>query len=385
MAETLNMMSITIERFVQEIKLDLEDGNYDPMIGIGLSGIGKTMSISEVAAELGIGFCELRLVTLTETDMLGIPYKDEHGRTNYASNALLPSVERDGECGILVLDEITSANRSVRAAAYQLLDSKRALGNYQLPPKWKVIGLGNGPDDGGVFSGMEAAFLSRCTCYRIEPDLNVWKKWAVKNEVNPSVIAFLSFMPNMLHDFDADEIASVFPCPRSWTALSTRLNAREKRSKTGILDIDQVEIYAAGSVGVKVASQFSAFYAYNGKTISAEDILDGKASVKDVANIEAEVIFLVIQQLVKAIDKLFKTTPKVNGQCSLDVLTKLVNVCKWFVGISQYRLEYAVLGIVDLAGASDDFNNTIINDDRFIELYPEFIEWYINQDLEKIE
>lgn len=384
MAETLNMMSINIERFVKEIKLDLEDGNYEPMIGIGLSGIGKTMSISEVAAELGIGFCELRLVTLTETDMLGIPYKDEYGRTNYASNALLPSIERDGECGILVLDEITSANRSVRAAAYQLLDSKRSLGNYKLPPKWKVIGLGNGPDDGGVFSGMESAFLSRCTCYRIEPDLNVWKRWASKNGVNPSVIAFLSFSPELLHDFDPDEMASVFPCPRSWTSLSTRLNNREKRTSNGILDVDQAEIYAAGAVGVKAAAKFSAFYAYNGKTISVTDIIDGKASGKEMANAEHQVIYLLIQQLVKAVNNVLDKESKKDGKYSVEVLTKVVNVCKWIVEMANYRLDAAILAIRDLANNAK-FTDIFLNDERFDEMYPELMEWYINQGIDKLE
>ena len=55
------------------------------------------------------------------------------------------------------------------------MDSKRALGTYKLPDKWKVISLGNGIDDGGVFNGMENAFLSRAMCYRIEPDLECWK------------------------------------------------------------------------------------------------------------------------------------------------------------------------------------------------------------------
>ena len=271
MAETMNMMEISVDRFIKEIKLDLEDENYDPVIGIGKSGVGKTMSISELCEELGIGFCELRLVTLTEIDLLGIP-TIENGRTTYASNALLPDAKRDGEKGILVLDEITSCSSTIRAAAYQLLDSKRALGNYKLPEHWKVVALGNGIDDGGVFQGMEHAFLSRATCYRIEPNLDSWMKWAVNKGVNSSITAFLKFDPTALHVFNPDEIASVFPCPRSWTALSKKLNAREKRNG-GMLPLEQVELYAAGTVGVKVASEFSGFYSYNSKTVDPEDIL----------------------------------------------------------------------------------------------------------------
>lgn len=381
MAETLNMMSVSIDKFIQELKFDLEDGNYEPMMGIGLSGIGKTMSIYELTQELGIGFCELRLVTLTETDMLGIPKENEHGRTTYASNDLLPNIERDGEEGILVLDEITSASRTVRAAAYQLLDSKRALGNYKLPPKWKIVGLGNGPDDGGVYSGMEGAVLSRCTCYRIEPDLNSWKKWAVKHEVNSSVIAFLSFMPEMLHVFDPDEIASVFPCPRSWTALATRLTSREKRANK-MLDMDSVEIYAAGSIGAKDAAKFSAFYAYNGKTINVDDIIEGRETNFSVRSVEPQVMYIMTQQLVKGIDKVCKESKKTGNDFPMETVNKIINVCKWIVNISKERLDLAVLTMQDLSKYAPDFHYIILNDERFDETYPEFVDWFVEQGLD---
>ena len=198
MADNMNMMEISMDTFLNEIKMDLEDEIYEPMIGIGKSGIGKTMGIHELTQQLGIGFCELRLVTMTEIDILGIPKEDANGRTTYAANSLLPDAKRDGERGILVLDEITSAQSTVRAAAYQLLDSKRALGEYKLPERWKVVALGNGIDDGGVFQGMEAAFLSRATCYRIEPNADVWVKWAISHDINSSVIAYIRWRPENL-------------------------------------------------------------------------------------------------------------------------------------------------------------------------------------------
>lgn len=404
MAETLNMMSITIEQFVNELKMDLEDGNYSPMVGIGLSGIGKTMAIHEVTKQLGIGFCELRLVALTETDILGVP-TIEGGKTTWASNELLPYVSRDGQKGVLVLDEITSASKTVRAVVYQLMDSKRRLSNYELPTEWKVVALGNGPSDGGVYTGMEAAFLSRATCYRIEPDLSCWVKWATSHGVNPTVIAFLQFMPDMLHVFDPDEIASIFPCPRSWTALSDRLNSREKRTQNGILSIDAVEIYAAGAVGVEAAPKFSAFYAYNNEAISAEDVLSGKVLSSDygfnVGKISTQVMYITIQNIIKALnDELSKqgsgnatskdssswflsgdqgaVSSSPEGKYSMQMLQRVANVCRFFIKISELRLDYGMTGINELMNSSDKFADIVINDTRFDELYPEFIQWCVD-------
>lgn len=381
MAETLNMMEISVDKFVNEIKMDLEDENYDPVIGIGKSGVGKTMSIYELTQELGIGFCELRLVTMTEIDLLGIPKEDEFGRTTYASNALLPEVNRDGEVGILVLDEITSATSTIRAAAYQLLDSKRALGNYKLPPKWKVIGLGNGPDDGGVFQGIENAFLSRATCYRIEPNLDSWKKWAIPNGVNPSIIAYLTFDPSKLHVMNTDEIASIFPCPRSWTALSKKLNAREKKNGGQMLPIEQVELYAAGAVGMAEASSFAGFYEYNSATISPEDILEGRAQANSIQRMQPEVVYIIIQNLIKQLQTILVQGRISLGEYKEDSMNKVGNAVNWLMDISQYKLDYAITGLRDLQENVKYFSEIVLMCSQFDEVCPRFIQFTIDNKL----
>lgn len=373
MAETMNMMSVSVDKFTEIIKTDLEDEIYEPIIGIGKAGVGKTMSIHELTKELKIGYCELRLVTLTEVDMLGIPVI-ENGRTTYASNALLPDPIRDGEAGILVLDEITSASNTVRAAAYQLLDSKRALGNYKLPDHWKVVALGNGIEDGGVFQGMEAAFLSRAACYRVEPQLEAWKKWAVGNKVNPSVIAYLTFDDSKLHKFNPDEMASVFPCPRSWVALSTKLNKREAKNG-GKLSASQVELYAAGCVGEEEAGSFSGFYDYNSKTISAEDILSGKSKGSVVAGLETEVIYIVIQQLIGKIQEELEKGQVDVGKFQPETVQRVANAVNWFLQAGEIRLDYAMIGIRDISQGSKSFKMLVLLDSQFDEMCPEFLNF----------
>ena len=373
MAETMNMMEISIETFIDEIKADLEDENYDPFMGIGKSGIGKTMGIYELTQELGIGFCELRLVTLTEVDLLGIPVTNEYGRTTYASNDLLPNIERDGEKGILVLDEITSCTSTIRAAAYQLLDSKRALGNYKLPPKWKVVALGNGIDDGGAYSGMEGALISRTTAYRVEPNLESWKKWALKNGVNPAIIAYLNFDSSKIHQFDPDEFVSVFPCPRSWTSLSKKLNAREKRNGGRPLSIDSVALYAAGAVGEREADSFASFYEYRKKTISTDDILNGKINGKVVKELEPQVIYLAIQQLIAALRSRVKDVNK--DTFTEEDIRVCANAANWLIDAASVRLDYGITGVVDLSNSVPYFQAMVLLSDEFDEACPRLMEF----------
>lgn len=378
MAETLNMMSVSVEVFARFIREQIEDDDLSPVIGIGKSGVGKTESIYELTQEMGIGFCELRLVTMTETDLLGIPYQTEDNTTNWSSNNLLPIASRDGEKGILVLDEITSCTSTIRAAAYQLLDSKRALGNYKLPPGWKVVALGNGPDDGGVFSGMESAFLSRGRCLRIEPDLAAWKKWAIGKSVNPSIIAFLSFMPEYLHDFDPNEIASVFPCPRSWVSLSKMLNNRERRNGGKPLDSTSIDIYAASCVGTAVAPKFGAFYSYNKSVIDTEDIIAGKAPT-DVSNFTSEVMYIVVQNLIKEITAELNNGYSGQGQFKQDSVKKVANACNWLIGVgNNSSLDFAIMAMQDLANNVPKFRELVLSDDTFDDECPDFIAFAEN-------
>ena len=65
---------------------------------------------------------------------------------------------------------------------------------------------------------MSSALCNRFVHLDCEPDLDDWGKWAIKAAIEPAVIAFLRFRPELLHKFDRTEKA--FPSPRSWEFVS---------------------------------------------------------------------------------------------------------------------------------------------------------------------
>lgn len=223
---TNNLPVVTVAQFSEIVKLQLSEKNYRPIFGLGKGGIGKTESIETLARRMNIGYIDIRLLLYAETDLKGIPYPDQsHTTTIWLQNNILPRADRDGNIGILVLDEITSVQRSVRTAAYQLLNERR-LGEYKLPPNWLIVCLGNGEDDGGDFQGMEANFINRCSVFNVIPDVDTWKAWALQNNVNYLVTAYVSWRPSDLHTFNPDsETDVIFASPRSWKAVSDILNA----------------------------------------------------------------------------------------------------------------------------------------------------------------
>lgn len=337
---TSNMPVITLGEFIEIIKLQMSEGNTRPLMGLGLGGIGKSESMAGLAKELNIGYIDIRLLLYTETDLKGIPYPDEnHKYTIWLQNKILPAIERDGDRGILVLDEITSCPRSVRTAAYQLLN-ERKLGEYTLPDGWIVVCLGNGSSDGGDFRGMEANFANRCSVYRIQIDLDSWKSWAMKNGVNKLVVGYLNFNKSDLHTFNAEvDDNIVFSSPRSWTAVSDILNAC---TDTKQMTSKMTQVRIAGAVGSAVASRFRAFCSYE-NAVDITDILD--KGIKVVPK-NTEIANIAIQSVVKqVIDDLSRDIANHATNYSADTLTHLANALNW---IGTLKAEWGIMAIKDL-------------------------------------
>lgn len=372
MAETLNMRTVSLTRVMKQVRLQLSTEDYTPVIVIGKSGIGKTESMAELAHTMGIGFKELRLSHYQESDLVGLPYIED-GITKHAETDLLPDTN-DKNQGILLLDEVTSSQKSMRSAVYQLMDSSRKLGQYKLPDRWLIVCCGNGPEDGGDFRGIEPALMSRGRCMRVEEDLTAWKVWAINKGIHPVVVAFLSFKPDQLHVIDLDRPNDMIACPRNWVKLSTQLINMEKVSGGIISDEDDLEFAACSCVGANCGPYFVSFYRYNKAVINAEDVMDGKVSPDAAKGIEAEVMYIVVQNLVKCV----KTELQNNqtGDYFADKSVKRVaNVCNWLVAIGRkIKLDMAVMAFQDLGNNVDEFQRLIV-EDEFDVVCPDFAEF----------
>lgn len=381
--ETLNMRPATIERVLRQIRQQLEDEDYSPVSIIGKSGIGKTESIAGLAKELGIGFKEVRLSHYQESDLIGLPYV-ENGITKHAPTDLLPPSDDEGQ-GILLLDEITSSQKNMRSAVYQLMDSSRKLGQYKMPKRWLIVACGNGPQDGGDFRGIEAAFMSRGFCWRVEPNLQAWKHWALQAGVHPTVVAYLTFEPEKLHSMDPDAPYDMIACPRNWTKLSTQLFNMEKRTTGGIItDDEDLEFSSAGCVGANNGPSFAAFYRYNKEVISPEDIIEGKVDPKRMVNVTDEVLYITAQNLVHLMAEEVKmgadnSDVGVNDKC----LKKICNLMNWTVSLHKVgvRLDVAITIITDLASALGTKFSSVLLSDEFDEVCPDFLKFCMDNSI----
>lgn len=197
-------------------------GTHTPVMIWGPPGVGKSEIVAQVAARHGAALIDLRLAQMEPTDLRGIPFRSGEAVV-WAPPATLPQATRDGARGLLFLDEITSAVPTVTAAAYQLILDRR-LGEYRVPDGWAIFAAGNRHGDRGVTYSMAAPLANRFTHYEIEPDLDDFVAWAHGAGLDPRLLAFLRFRPDLLFDFDPSRSGPAFPTPRSWAYAARALS-----------------------------------------------------------------------------------------------------------------------------------------------------------------
>ena len=236
-----------------EIKTNMRAG-LNTMIW-GAPGIGKSEIPQQVARELNLPLLDFRANLFDPVDVRGIPYlkqpsADSQKFTSWAVPDVFPIAERDGERGILFIDELPTAPPATQNAFLQLLLT-REIGDYKMPMGWSIISAGNELTDSASVYQMPSPVKNRLSHYKLEPTISDWVDWAHQNSIDSNVIAFIQYRPNLLNSFSADEYA--FPTPRSWAFVSKKLAMQPDND-------NEVIFYGVSSlVGDGPAGEFIAF------------------------------------------------------------------------------------------------------------------------------
>jgi hypothetical protein len=251
----------------------------------GAPGIGKSSIVKQIADETGVGFIDLRLALMDPTDLKGIPFYDKDSHTAlWAPPAFLP---REGS-GILFLDELNSAAPSVQASAYQLI-LDRKVGEYELPDGWAIVAAGNRESDRGVTYRMPSPLANRFVHFEMEVDVNDWRLWAYKSNLDEKIISYISYKSEHLFTFDAKSDVKSFATPRSWEYVNNIL--KSTIAKDLLLDT------VSGAIGKDVAISFLSFIKVMNKLPDIQKILtcsDGEYSD------EVDVLYALSTGLVSA-------------------------------------------------------------------------------------
>lgn len=237
-----------------------------PIFLWGPPGIGKSSIVAQIAKEEEIECIDLRLSLLDPTDLRGIPFFNTNDNSAvWAPASFLPDGSK--EKGILFLDELNTAAPMVQASAYQLI-LDRKIGEYTLPEGWSIVAAGNRESDKGVVFRMAAPLANRFVHLEMEVDANEWKKWAIKANIDSSIIAFISYRPDALFAFNTQKDEKAFATPRTWEYVNEILASKP--------DEDLLLTMIKGSIGEELAASFLGFRSVEKNLPDIEDILNGK-------------------------------------------------------------------------------------------------------------
>ncbi len=295
----------------------------------GAPGIGKSSIVKQIAESKGIGFVDLRLALMDPTDLKGIPFYDKESHTAlWAPPAFLP---QDGE-GILFLDELNAAAPSVQSSAYQLILDRR-VGEYELPKGWAIVAAGNREGDRGLTYRMPAPLANRFVHFELEVDVNAWREWAYRSELDEKIIAYISYKNEHLFTFDVKSDSKSFATPRSWEYVGKVLNAGVDKS----LLLETL----SGTVGKEVAVSFLQFTKVAAKLPNIEMIFEtGEGELRE----EVDVLYALSSGLVSAYLKLQDEK-------------RLNNLLKYTL---EMQSEFSVMVVQDLQRAGVDMQHSEI-------------------------
>lgn len=352
----------------KELGLTLEDIRR-PLLVIGLPGIGKTCGImsiikkynSVLPPEKQLGFKKILLGQTVVGSLEGIPVSMPDGRVVRIQMPDLPDPERDGEYGVLFLDEITTADEMQIQPALGLADDSRNIGEYSLPEHWIVVAAGNGLDCTN-FVRLDAMTISRFVTYDIAYNYRKdWRPYAHKHDINPDIIAFLNFDNDVcvrVEGTDMDTAGKQFPCPRTWERLSKELRMREIRGKE--VTQDEMANFAGRIIGQRAANEFSAFLEFKVKAAYDPDrIIAGEEA--DPEQMEAQTFHLLLEACIKRIKTELSETGDGKGNYPLETYKHLANFMNWF--LKTHELEMKLCMFVECREDLEEFRSIIFDDD----------------------
>lgn len=292
----------------------------------GAPGIGKSNGVYQLADNLAkatgktVKVTDLRLLLFSPIDLRGIPMADAKREfTDWLKPRIFDMPTDNDTVNLLFLDELSSAPSTLQAAAYQIcLD--RQVGEHALPDNCIVIAAGNRMTDHSVSYKMPKALCNRLMHFNVQSDYDTWRKWAIHNDIHPSIIAFLGLDSSRLC-LTPESSDLAYSTPRTWEAVSTLLYTVSE-------DPEEIHHLIAACVGNAMALEFEAYCKGALHLPDIRAILNG--TYTDIPR-GYDVIFALITALLAALPKA--------DDCALE------NVCRY---VQRFPKDFTVMFMQDL-------------------------------------
>lgn len=138
-------------------------------------------------------------------------------------------------------------------------------GSHKLHPNVVIVAAGNLMSDKAVVVQMSTALQSRVIHFELEVSPKESTDYAIQNNWDRRVIAFMAYKPSAINNFKPDHAENTFACPRTWEFVSRLIKD---------CDIDDSWLpLIAGAIGEGMAVEFLGFAKEYDRLPKLDDIL----------------------------------------------------------------------------------------------------------------
>lgn len=232
----------------------------------GKPGGGKSALACEVGKELGFDNIVQFFASLRDpVDLLGTPRNDGDA-TRWIPPAELKRLETGRN--LLIIEEMSDCNTAMQNALCGLIYDRRVNDLY-LSSETYIIATGNRTQDKSGANRVVSKLSGRVRTFEFTENIDDWCDWALDNDIDPVLIQFLRFRPDLLSDFNPDRKSN--PTPRTWA----RVNLTPSELPTEVFFAN-----VAGDVGEGAAAEYTGFRRIYENLPSVESILMNPAKAE---------------------------------------------------------------------------------------------------------
>lgn len=249
----------------------------------GEPGIGKSTMLSFIASQLPThnpAYIDVPNMDLGDIAMPVVNH--EYKVTSYYPNARFRLHE--GKPVVVMLDEFSKGADPIKNMLHPLLEvTNPRLGDISIDEQSIVFLTGNLASD-GVGDTLKAHTRNRIVEIVVrKPDSDEWLEWAVNNEIDPSVMAWVRQFPQCMASYtDGDNdnpyvynpraVQTAYVSPRSLAIASNVVKTR------AVVGSDAMIAALKGCIGEAAARDMEAFINYQDQLPSWDEIINNPAN-----------------------------------------------------------------------------------------------------------
>ncbi|MBQ7701044.1 MAG: AAA family ATPase [Candidatus Methanomethylophilaceae archaeon] len=280
-----------------------------PILLMGAPGLGKTAIMGQIAAELDIGLVSYTITHHTRQSAIGLPMIDrevydgtEYTVTRYTMSEIISSVydairDQGKKEGILFIDEINCASETLAPSMLDLLQNKK-FGPHRIPDGWILVSAGNPHEFNDSAREFDVATLDRVRMIEVQPDTDVWLRYAMDAGINDAVIYYLKIKPQNLLKIERTVDGRFYVTPRAWEDLSVVLNESEAEGIDEGLDL--ISQYIRDPEIAAEFARYRDFYRKYRSDVDVRTILSG--AHQSVEGMDADGKLAVVTMLIDEIN-----------------------------------------------------------------------------------